>query len=184
MHRYGPIPEILHSEETGEPFVSSNDCGEHLLLKENGYLIQKVISKGETIMEMAICEPCHKKLHEEYSAETKERMWNFYLDNGSIHKRLERFEDTPAESIDPWVDQCLTCSATKTSCEEYAIAVHCLGGELIFGETPFMVCQKCMDQISSLLSEESLGTYDRWLEKCLPMAPSQPPEGSPKRVLI
>lgn len=184
MHRFGPIPDSLKSAETDEHFSNCYDCKNPLQDNEDGFVLQKVFSKGEVIMEIAVCEPCHKKLHEEYSDETKERIWNFYLDHGDLPGRLDQFRGKPIGSIDPWVDHCLTCNGTLASAEEYAIAAHCIEDMLIYGESPFMICMTCMDKITEMLSEKSLGTYDRWLEHCLPMAPAQPDDSPKKRVLI
>ena len=184
MHRFGTIPEFLHSEETDQPFTNCSDCKEPLAHSEEGYVIQKAISKGETILELAVCHDCHSNLQEEYSTESKERIWNFYLDHGDIHKRLEKFSPIPTGSIDPWINNCLTCEATKDSSEEYSIAVHCIEDRLIYGETPLLICSLCMDKIMHLLSEESIGTYDRWLDRCTPMAPAQPTGSPRKRIFI
>lgn len=184
MHRFGSIPDSLHSEETGRPFKVCSDCKEKLSNSEQGYVIQKVISKGETILELAVCHSCHENLQQEYSSESKERIWNFYLDHGDLHKRLEKFSPIPIGKIDPWINNCLTCKATKPSCDEYAIAVHCIDEHLIYGETPLLMCSACMDKIMNLLSEESLGTYDEWLDRCTPMAPAQPTDSPRKRIFL
>lgn len=184
MHRFGPIPDSLKSAETGDQFATCYDCKESLTDNEDGFIIQKVFSKGETIMEIAVCSTCHKNLHEEYSDETKERIWNFYLDNGALHERLEKFSPIPIGDIRPWTNHCLACKATQDSLDDYAIAVHCIDDLLIYGESPLMICINCMDRIVEMLSEKSLGTYDRWLERCLPMAPAQPDDSPKTRVLM
>lgn len=184
MHRFGTIPDNLHSDETGHPFQVCNDCKEKLSESQDGYLIQKVISKGETILELAICQNCHTNLQKEYSSESKNRIWNFYLDHGNLQNRLEKFRPIPIGSIDPWINNCLTCNATKQSRHEYSIAVHCIDHHLIYGETPLLICSICMEKIMNLLSEESLGTYDRWLDRCTPMAPAQPTQSPRKRIFL
>jgi len=184
MHRFGPIPDSLKSTETGEHFSNCYDCNGLLTDNEDGYIVQQVFSKGEAIMEIAVCEPCHKKLYEEYSDETKERIWNFYLDHGDLPNRLGKFNPIPIGDVRPWLNHCLTCKATLDSLDEYSIAAHCVEELLIYGESPFMICSSCMEKIVEMLSEKSLGTYDRWLERCLPMAPAQPDDSPKKRVLI
>lgn len=182
MHRLDDIPASLHSAETDEPFRECADCGGRLRDSEDGYAIQKAYAKGETIMEIAICADCHEALQEEYSAETKERLWNFFLDHAGFSNRLERFENTPVGTIDPWTDQCLTCDATRETSEEFAVAAWCIGDQLIYGEAPFMICITCMDRLVELLSEASRDSYDRWLDRCLPMAPEA--DAGPPRVRI
>lgn len=184
MPRFHPTPESLHSEETGRPFSHCYDCGGSLLDSDNGHVLQKVYHKGEVIMEIAICAPCHSKLQASYSIESRERLWNFFLDHADFAKRAEKFRPIPVGGINPWINHCFTCGATRASCDEFAVAAHCLGADLIYGETPIMMCARCMEELMSLLSAETLGVYDDWLERCLPMAPANPLDGSPIRVLV
>lgn len=178
MHRLAPIPKELYSEETEQPFEHCFDCGCHLHESGEGYVIQKAVSNGETVLEIAICENCHKQLQEDYSKETKERIWNFYLDKGNLDGRLQRFAALPPISIKPWVETCTTCNKPLTEASEYVIAAQGIGKHLVFGETPMMFCGDCMEQLINMLSEKSRDTYNDWIDRCLP----SPPEA--KRDLI
>lgn len=171
VHRLHELPESFHSEETGGPFLFCYDCRQPLAACEEGHLIQKVVSKDETIMELAICVPCHERLQQSYSVESRERIWNFYLDHGDIGGRLRKLWPLPAGNPDLWTNRCLTCRSTRVSLDEYAIAGHVLDGLLVYGETPMMICISCLERIVELLSEESRDTYDRWLDRVLPQVP-------------
>ena len=54
---------------------------------------------------------------------------------------------------------------------EFVVAAHVFEGDLVYGETPLMICFNCMNAIVGLLSEESRDTYDRWMDRVLPAAP-------------
>lgn len=184
MHRLHTIPKSLHSCETELPFDGCYDCSMPLDESESGYVIQKVISKDETIMEIAICQHCHEKLQSSYSKESREKIWDFFLDNSEIDQRAQKYKPIPVGLIDPWINHCVTCGTARASASEYAIAAHCYKGNLVYGETPMMICLKCMDAIVGLLSDESRKTYDDWVDRCLPMAPEITVNNKKVRVLV
>jgi uncharacterized protein with PIN domain len=176
-HRLHDLPELFHSEETDRPFSRCQDCGNDLDACEEGHLIQKVISGGETILEIALCVPCHEILMQSYSQESRERIWNYYLDHGNIGERLRKFFPIPVGNPEPWINHCITCNATRSYSHEYVIAAQVINGQLLYGETPLMICLGCMEKIVELLSEQSRETYDRWLDR---VAPGSPESVSPK----
>lgn len=184
MHRHHTIPPSLFSAESGKPFRSCLDCGSPLCEVESGYVIQKVYSCSKTIMEISICQPCHEKLQSEYSDESRGKIWDYFLDHANFADRLKKFSPIPVGNIDPWINHCLTCRTTRTSAEEFVVAAHCIGDQLIYGETPFMICFRCMNSIVDLLSESSQDTYDRWLDRCLPMAPVMTKKHRKVRILV
>lgn len=183
LHRLVRIPDGFHSVETGQPFSHCCDCGHSLAELESGYFIQKVLNGGETIMEMAICADCHGRLQQSYSKESRERIWNFYLDRADLPERLKRFHALPPMP-DFWMNNCLTCKTLRGRTQEYAIAAECVGEYLILGESPMMICYGCMEKIIDLMSEESLGIYDKWMDRVIPPAPGLTNDKPRRRVFI
>ena len=183
-HRLHDLPEIFHSEETNRPFDHCQDCGDAFEHCEDGHLIQKVISNGETILEIAICSPCHQTLLESYSQESRERIWNFYLDHGDIGQRLKKFFPIPVGNPDPWINHCITCGASRASVREYAIASQVIADQLVYGETPLMICLGCTERIVEMMSEQSRDTYDRWLDRVAPGPPESAQPTPRPRVFI
>ena len=171
-HRLDTLPPIFHSVETGRPFARCSDCGTDLAACEDGHLIQKVICGDETILEIAICFHCHESLMQSYSAESRERIWNFYLDHGKLGERLAKYFPLPTGNPEPWFNHCLTCNASRASAREYVVAAQVVDGLLVYGETPLMICIGCMEKITELLSEESRETYDRWMDRVAPTDPA------------
>ncbi len=172
MHRLRATPPLFHSEETDLPFSRCNDCGGALETSEDGHIIQKVIRRGETIMEIAVCTDCQEKLQTSYSAESSETIWNFYLDHGDLPNRLAKFAALPATGPDQWLHSCVTCGSRRDQAEEYVIAAQCIDDRIIYGELPLMMCGKCLEQIVESLSAETRETYDRWIDHCFPPDPS------------
>ncbi|MBC8125901.1 MAG: hypothetical protein H8M99_01980 [Gloeobacteraceae cyanobacterium ES-bin-144] len=160
---------VFYSEETGLPFSRCNDCGGTLTDQEDGYFIQKVLNAGETILEMAICNGCHDRLQQSYSKKSREQIWNFYLDHADLPERRKKFHALPPMP-DFWMNNCLTCKTLRGRSQEYGIAARCVGEYLILDETPMMVCSDCMGKMIEVMSEESLETYDCWMERVIPPA--------------
>lgn len=170
-HRLHTLPVRFYSDETGARFQKCVDCGQALEFCEDGYYVQKAYAGEETIMEMAICGSCHQNLQSSYSKESRDRIWNFYLDQGNIAGRLKKFYPLPVGNPDVWINACLTCGAVRGSLREYVLAAQVFEGDLVYGELPLMICFKCMDHIVGLLSEHSRDAYDRWMDRVLPQAP-------------
>jgi hypothetical protein len=182
-HRLTHIPEIFHSVETGLPFSRCYDCGGSLATHEHGYLIQKVVNGTETLLELAICAGCHDRLQQSYSKESRERIWNFYLDHADLPGRVKKFSAMPP-APDYWLNSCLTCKTLKGRLQEYVIAARCMDHYLVLDETPMLVCADCMEKIMDLMSEESLGTYDRWMDRALPPYTGLAKEKPRRRVFL
>lgn len=172
MHRFHTLPDSLYSDETGKPFESCCDCGERLEDSPDGHIIQKAYAKGETIMEIAICAKCHEGLQESYSQESRESIWNFYLDHADLPGRLKKFSDLPVGQLDSWINGCVTCGAHRDDVPEYVVAAQCIDDDLVYGETPLMMCLGCTEKIVDLLSQSSRDRYDRWMDHVSPPAPS------------
>jgi hypothetical protein len=182
-HRLTHIPKTFHSEESGLPFSQCYDCGFSLADCEGGYLIQKVLNGKETVMEIAVCNDCHDRLQQTYSKESREQIWNFYLDHADLPGRLKKFHALPPMP-DFWINNCLTCKILKNRLQEYAIAARCLGDCLILGEAPMMICFDCMQKVMELMSENSLKTYDQWMDRVLPPTSGHAKHKPRKRVFI
>ena len=171
MHRLHQLPQSFHSDETAAPFTHCCDCRGDLSASEDGYFIQKAYAGEETTMEIAICFDCHEKLQASYSAESREAIWNFYLDHGDLAGRLKKFAPLPVGNPGFWINSCVTCGTLRRNTAEHIVAAQCIDGNLVYGDTPMMVCMTCVDQIVERLSEESREIYDRWIDHVYPPGP-------------
>ena len=153
-HRLHTLPARFYSDESGAPFQTCCDCHESLETCEDGYVVQKAYANDETIMELAICSDCHTNLQSSYSKESRDRIWNFYLDHSDLAGRLKKFYPLPVGNPEFWINTCLTCGSVRDSVPEYIVAAQVFEGDLVYGELPLMICLKCMENIVELLSED------------------------------
>ncbi len=150
------IPPELHSEYEGRPFHTCTRCGEMLREIPEGYQIFKLYRKGETIYEYVLCHPCHSGLVDRFSQESRTRLADFYRQRVSMH--LGR-------------GKCAVCGDTRSEAgaEEFSLTAACKGDQLVHD---LMVCGPCRVEMQSLLSRETRGVWDRFVEDNLPGAPS------------
>lgn len=178
---YLPIPPLLYSTETDGPFQRCIECQGRLLEEGSCYVIQKVIRRGETVMEMALCMQCHDNLMEEYSHESQMRLWDFFLDRADFKNRRRRLRRRKQLKLEHWIETCLTCKAPLKTQDEYVICAQCDGHDLLFYYLPYMLCEPCILKINEGLSEKTKDVWGRWKSRHFPGPPSfeQDPTRSP-----
>lgn len=151
LHR--PIPTNLYSVYLEGPFQNCVGCEEHLLTTPKLYEIQKVFKGKEVIFEYALCFACGENLLKEYSQQSMNALQNYIL-----------------EHFCPMVQQghCQLCNGIVD--REYVINALCKGNGLI---EMFMICQRCMEKLDSLLSQKTREAMQHFIETKFPGVPAE-----------
>jgi len=151
-----PIPEILHSFYEERPFVICTRCGESLAEFEEGYRISKNFKQGEVIIEYALCFPCLESMMEEASDESKERLQQF---------QAERLRDVFG------FEECSLCDCTADEArdQEFGLIGVCRSDELVDSA---MICIECMEDMASIISDETRRGWDRFRNENFPGVPT------------
>lgn len=147
------IPETFHSAYEEGPFRSCVDCTQPLA-EADGYVIQKVQKRGETIFEFALCNSCHKNLVAECSTETRERLNRHVEDN---------LQDLNA------IDRCSICLRDSSAFDEYGITAHCVDRFLFY---QLCMCNDCRMGMDHLISDQTRRSWDDFVGKNFPGVPS------------
>lgn len=166
------IPEEFHSFETGKPFERCIDCGKHLLDDGTGYVVQKVIRGPEVMFELAQCLECHRQLFESYSSETRNRVYDFFLDRVNFDQRRRRLLKEAWTSLGPWIESCLFCGAARSETREYWLVGECDGRDMMFYRCPYIICETCILEKNKLLSAKSRDISNDWLGRHFDIPPS------------
>ncbi|MEZ5305131.1 MAG: hypothetical protein R3F11_31485 [Verrucomicrobiales bacterium] len=166
-----PIPEELYSEYEERPFRTCTRCGETLDDFEEGYQLNKVWRRGECVFEFALCFHCQQAMAGEFSEESKQRLTEFQ------EKHID-FERPMSE--------CAVCAADRDSFDspEFTLIAACECGHMHAG---FMVCAKCVEQMQELISKQTRGVFDKFVEENFPGVPADTiplPTTKPKPVLV
>lgn len=135
-------------------------------------------------MEIAICSDCHEKLKNGYSEESRNAIWNFYLDHADLANREQRFATLPADDPSPWIASCATCGTPRHDAEDYTIGAECRGRQLVYGINPMMICGSCLEQIFNRLSQASRDNYNRWFDRCFPPDPTASNDTPSRNLLV
>jgi len=154
------MPEIFCSAETERPFETCIDCEVQLADESRGgyYFVQKTIVRREPVFEFAMCLTCYWNLQREFSRETHEALEQFFEDN------VQPFENIEVESVDEFLDECLTCLRPRADCHRHTIVGFATGLTLLAGTGPLMICDSCENRMSELISAKTRREWDRFVE--------------------
>jgi len=153
LGQFPEIPEILHSLEFDSPFKRCTQCQAELGSEET-FQLQKVMKRGEPIMEFALCEECHDELIDSFSEETKNRLEDYYEKNAISDFNIET---------------CIFCGIPRRELEEYNVSGHCIADRLLVGSC---ICFDCLMKIQPLLSKQTRDSRDRFRERNFPGVPA------------
>lgn len=150
------IPREFHSDYEGRPFQTCTRCGEMLAQIAEGYQIFKLFRQGEAIYEYVLCHPCHAGIVEQFSGESRERLEEFHRQRVSLH-------------LGRW--KCAVCGNARgeEGEREFSLTGACQGHRLIH---ELMLCGGCRHEMQGLLSRETRGVWDRFVDENLPGVPA------------
>ena len=157
-----PIPESLHSIETGAPIATCLACDRSLLdgpteyLIEKGYRQYEAYDVQETVFGHALCMDCHATMRQSFSDASKRRCQAYLSKHVDLAGRTERLLD--ADSRDPadWTRRCVVHGTPRQELEEYQIMAHCQGDELLLTHLPLLMGGPAIDALVQRLSSETL----------------------------
>ncbi len=186
LARRVPIPHLFESVEKEGPFTECLQCGQNLLDSGRQYVIEKVFRGSEAIIELAMCLNCRDESGQCMSAESAEAMQAFFDARVSFPGRIDellvrREPDAEPGAIDDWVDRCLFSGQPRSEMREYQVVALCSGREIIRDFFPIMISGAAMKELAEVLSEQTKGWMDDFIETNFGMPPEfcEPPEFRP-----
>ena len=84
------------------------------------------------------------------------------MQNVDFEKRLELTRQNPDRPSE-WIKNCLVNHTSIDEIREYQIYAHCNGRHLNITHMPYMVSGEIIDQITHLLSDETLDELDDFM---------------------
>lgn len=185
------IPEEFFSYDTGAPFEKCIVCEKKVRQKNEVYLVEKAYKQypgfkaKDVIFEYAMCMNCAQTLRNELSEESLRKIDQFMMQRVDMIARNEELSEVTTANIEPWISHCMVSGKPRENCSEYQIHGICENDRLVFMNSPFIISDEVMNEMSMLLSNDTLGQMDDFIDRYL-----GPPEdvkevlGKPKWILV
>lgn len=157
-----PIPESLHSTETGEPISTCLVCDKPLLDDSTEYLIEKGVRQyesydvQETIFGYALCMDCHVTLQQAFSDRSRQRCQTYLASHIDAHDRATSLLEGEDFSPNDWIRQCAIHDTPRENLREFQVLAHCQGEKMLLSHLPLLIGGTAVDELTQLLSDETI----------------------------
>lgn len=153
------IPSFFYSRE-GTPLSHCLVC-ERYLLDDADYVIEKSFNRYpgvdtlDTVYEIAVCVNCLQKLMQEYSEESERRVQAYFRDNMDFTMHLKLAQEGIRDA-ELYLSKCVVKGTPSSELSHFQVSAQCRGNELVFGKSPFLISGDAIDDLTELLSNETI----------------------------
>jgi len=171
VNEYIKIPPLFYSTDTDKPFTNCISCEKDLLKPQSPYVIEKAIKQypeynaTDVIFEYAMCMECYQNINESLSTESKTNIENYFTENVDLGERRKSLLKNEELSISDWTSNCIIKGTHVTELTEYQIACQCDGEYLLFTHMPFIIGNIALDEMTQLLSNQTVGEIGGFYDK-------------------
>lgn len=150
-----PIDERFKDSETGDFIDHCLVCSKELVVSESEYFIERIfrmlptMEMVEPIFEYAMCKTCAENMRNDLSKESMKNIESYFL--GNLQKNEFKASHT---------EHCLMTNKPIIESTEFSFHAHCKGDKMLESIFPYAISDKAMDEISELLSQETIDQLD------------------------
>lgn len=165
------IPDVFCSSESGKPISNCLVCDRYLLENVN-YVIEKSITSypgvdaEDSVYEIAVCSECLQSLMSEYSEESERTLNAYFLEKMDFSHQYKLLEHELFDA-DSWISRCIINKTNRSESTHYQICAHAIGDKIIFDRSPFMISGAAIDEMTDLLSTETIGFFNDFRDQYL-----------------
>jgi hypothetical protein len=176
-----PIDPRFFNSETKAPFDSCMTCGRDLLDGTTDYFIERMMRRVpkwdlvETMFEYAMCMNCAMDMRQKMSKQSMENVENYFK------SKVESNLSSTHEAND--MERCLLTNTNISDCSEFSYHAYCRGTEMHASMFPYAVSDLAMDEISDLLSAETVDELDDFKGKYFTGPPEIAELINPRRLI-
>jgi len=164
------VPTTFDSFETDEPFSHCCDCGCDLE-QASMFIVNKSYVGDECVFELALCMDCRQKMQSQLSEQSRVAMFDFMHDRVDMDARKTTLGID--SETDAYLAHCITCNQTRESVTGYTLgAMFCIRN-LIKGPFPMLMCNKCEEELSETISDETRKMWDEFIGEHFPGPPAE-----------
>ncbi|MCB0283401.1 MAG: hypothetical protein KDF60_12535 [Calditrichaeota bacterium] len=174
------IPKQFYSDAVNRLFSNCLNCNRFLLEENTEYIIEKAVRRyndydtNDTIFEYAICMKCHSEIISVYSESSLKSIQNYFQTNVNFQERQriinEKIEQGKLD-IQDYTSRCLIKGTPINKLNEYQIGCQCIGNKMLANNMPFLIGNEAMDELSQLLSNQTIGEMNRFIDEFLGLPP-------------
>ncbi|NQT25494.1 hypothetical protein HQ585_09065 [candidate division KSB1 bacterium] len=175
------IPKLFYSDATGMPFHRCVDCGISLLESGTHYFIEKAIKNypklgtTDTIIEYAICYECYMEVQKSLSKQSLQSIETYFLENVNLYTRMKEVLEPVDSDPERWLSKCIVKGIDRKTAPEYQIMCECTGNQMHLSLAPYMVSMEALNEITDLLSAQTLDALNDFHKEHLGMPPELEP---------
>jgi len=161
MFRKTQIPPAFYSFESELPFKDCIECGADLIQGDNPYFVEKAFRRypnykaHDVVYEFAMCFKCADIMRQTLSAKSTLALQEF------MESSLESKSGEPENHM----DSCMITNQPIAEQEEYIIYGVFQGNQMMVADFPYAIGLDAMNQLSELLSNETLDIMDDFMGK-------------------
>lgn len=168
-----PIPKLFYNDLTGAPMDHCISCEQNLLDTNIPYFIEKALKLNQgykmysTLFEYAMCLPCMESHKGKISKQSMAAINEYFMTKADFERRHYLVQEELFEDIDLWVNHCLVKDTDVKQMSECQLYAMCVNDRMIMGEHPYMVSGEALDEVIDLLSDETLGEFNKLTDELI-----------------
>jgi hypothetical protein len=141
------------------------------------YVIEKAIRRysqydtSDTIVEYAMCMDCNEGLKDSFSEISQKRLEQYFEENIDYDRRVDLLQDIREDNVEILLSKCAIKNTSADESEHYQLLAICKGEDLVVHLTPFMLSEKALDEMTDLLSNQTIGAIDDFIGQFLGLPP-------------
>lgn len=163
------IPQIFHCHDSESLFSNCMCCDEPVLDSGNEYVIEKAYTSyadynvSDTVFEYAMCLECMMMLQSQMSQSSLQRVEAYFEQHVDL---LERIRTSAHKEVDVYdrLSHCMVKGTPVTNLSEYQVFGLFREDRMLLGPFPYMIGGEAMDEIAQLLSNETIGEIDGFMD--------------------
>lgn len=167
------IPEKFYSDAEGKPFEFCQVCGKYLLTDGTSYVVEKAFKnyKGydfnTTLFEYAICTDCHTQIQKSMSAESIQNLQQYYMRIVAEKSKQPLVINLNEFNLEEWTSKCFFTDDEVSNMDEYQLVGQFNGSKMVMNMPPMVVGEAAMNQMSDLLSNQTIDEMNDFKSKFL-----------------
>lgn len=163
------IPQLFHSHDSKSLFTHCLCCDVSIIETRNEYVIEKAYTcysdynVTDTVFEYAMCLDCLLQLQQQMSKTSMQRVEAYFEQSVDLKARMNE-PQLKEEDVYDRLSSCLVKGTPISDLNEYQVIGLFREDRMLLGPFPYLLGGKAIDEISELLSNETLDEIDGFMD--------------------